>query len=184
MGRKLAAGAAFALALGGALPEDAGAQVILPPPGTRVRVTLDTSEQVTGKLAGAHRDTLLVRPELQETDRAMALGSLTRLEVSRGIRPQTGKGALIGLVSGAAAGAASGMVVCSGGNCVNSGEDLTTLVPVVLGIGGGVVGAGVGALIGSRFRGEHWRTFPLPRAQVSVNVRGEPGLRLAYTVRL
>lgn len=184
-GSRTAAGTVLVLALAGALPETADAQVILPPPGTRIRITLDDAERVVGALSGARHDTLLIRPELQEADRAVPLNTLQRLEVSRGIRPQTGRGALIGLLSGAAAGAVSGMVVCAGDNCVNSGEDLTTLVPVVLGIGGGAFGAGVGALIGAQFHGEHWTTLSGTRGRrMGMNLRREPGLRLAFRVRL
>lgn len=178
-------GAVLLLILGCLLPAGAAAQVFLPPAGARVRVTLASSEKLVGTLSGAHRDTLLVRPVDAQEARALPLGTLTRLEVSRGIESRTGRGALIGLVSGAAAGAASGMIVCAGDNCVNSGEDLTTLVPVALGIGGGVVGAGVGALLGSGFHGENWATVPLPRSHASLNLRCEPeGLRLAVTLKL
>lgn len=178
-------GAWLLLILGCLLPTGASAQVFLPPAGARVRVTLTSSEKLVGTLSGAHRDTLLVRPVDAQEARAFPLGTLTRLEVSRGIRTRTGRGALIGLVSGAAAGAAGGMIVCAGDNCAHNGEDLTTLVPVAMGIGAGVVGAGVGALLGSGVRGEDWATVPLPRSHASLNLRGKrEGLRLALTLRL
>lgn len=182
---RIGTGAWFLVSFGCLLPAGAAAQVFLPPAGARVRVTLASSEKLVGTLAGAHRDTLLVRPVDAQEARALPLGTLTRLEVSRGIHSRTGRGALIGLVGGAAAGAAGGMIACAGGNCVHNGEDLTTLVPVALGIGTGVLGAGVGALLGSGVRGESWATVPLPRSHASLNLRGRPeGLRLALTLRL
>lgn len=162
--------------------EAATAQIVLPPPGTRVRATTD-SGKIVGHLSGARRDTILVRPEHAAEDREISLQDIRRLEMSRGIQPRTGRGALIGLVSGAVAGAVSGMIVCAGDNCVNSGEDLTNLVPVALGIGGGVVGAGTGALIGAQFHGEQWRTIPLPGAKFGMaHPPPEPGIRLAFTL--
>jgi len=75
---------------------------------------------------------------------------------SRGRRSYAGRGALIGLAAGAAAGIASGSIVCATDNCSSSGGDWKGLVVGVLGIGGGLVGAGVGALVGAGLSGERW----------------------------
>lgn len=71
-------------------------------------------------------------------------------------RSRTGRGALIGLVVGAAAGAITGQVVCADGNCESSSwpGDISGAVSLSLGLGGALVGAGIGAVVGSFIKTE------------------------------
>jgi hypothetical protein len=131
-----------------------------PPPveaGSRVRVWLagPDSRRVTGEVVGVGSDALSLAPGHGRDTAAVAFRSISRLELSRG-RRSVGSGMLLGGVIGAGLGAAGALAwaasscfkssTSTGGNCPTGG----TAAGIV--IGGGAVGAAVGALV----RPERW----------------------------
>lgn len=163
-------GGALALALAAA-PTAAGrlAAQELPAiqPGMRVRLTLqpdpraDRLTRVVGTLMRLGPDSVAVYDQERLAVVTAALGAARRLEASRGRPSRAGRGALIGLVAGAAGGVAAGLIVCAAEACSSSGGDFAGIVVGVLGVGGGLAGAGVGALAGALIRPERWETVPL-----------------------
>lgn len=114
------------------------------------------------------------------------LRRLSRLEVSQGRRSHWPLGAGVGFVVGAGATYA---VAQSGGStslcdrdanqdALNSGEclGLTFL--------GGVVGAGLGALVGSLIHTERWRDVPLQNFRLAITTGPNRRLGLDFGARL
>jgi len=119
--------------------------------GSRVRVHLvQPRAKVIGNLVRSTADTLIIIPE-NDRPHEMALSSanVRRLELSRGQRSRRGRIALVGLVVGAVGGYVAVHYVC--GDCVGS-IALYALIP-----GGALVGAGIGAGVGSLIRTERWQ---------------------------
>lgn len=88
------------------------------------------------------------------------LGPGRRLEISRGITSKAGRGAGIGALAGGVGLAFVGAVSCAGDN-----EDgFFYISPAACALGGGLIGAGAGALvglvIGSVSKTEHWVEVP------------------------
>jgi hypothetical protein len=150
------------------------------PYGTKVRVTLCSPapipvsrgaaaprtrlvrERIVGTLVRVERETLVVNDRKERLDFAIPIASVGTLDVSHGRRTRAGKGALIGLGTGAAAGVATALIVCADGECSGSGiGDVTGWVAGAFGIGGALAGLGVGALVGGRIHPERWERVPL-----------------------
>lgn len=151
----------LAAALAWAVPLTAQ-QLPVVEPGHRVRLTLSPDSQsgrtirIVGTLMRLGPDSIAVYDQDRQAVVTAALEAAARLEASRGHRSYTLRGTLIGLAAGAAGGIATGLLVCGTGDCISSGGDWEGLVVGVLGIGGGLVGAGVGALVGAGLSGERW----------------------------
>ncbi len=132
-------------------------------PGVRVRVTVPDLgiENVSGILTELSGDTLAL-----ERLRA-PLASVTRLEVYRGRRWRTGRGAFIGLVAGGISGGVALGVVCAS---IRGGYFGCTVPQGVVygGLAGGVLGAGLGALIGLAISGEKWEEVSLNELRVTL----------------
>ena len=138
--------------------------------GMRVRVTFRPSppsgsrtnrrERLAGTLLRVDQATLTLS-DRSEPPRVVPIDSIVGLDVSRGRKGQAGKGALIGLATGVAAGIVASSIVCSGGDCRQSGGDYTGLSRVVFAVGGGLFGAGAGALIGGRLKTDRWEPVSL-----------------------
>lgn len=191
--RALAA-AALCCTLGTVAPDAARAQGAAGPsgitvaPGTRVRVTVPGpagSERLVGTVVAQRGDTLVAQWETRDTLSAayVALDRMLRLETSRGMRPQTLRGAGIGALAGAVvlgvAAAASYEGCRAGENCIDvtGGSGGAAAGGAVLGaLGGGVVGA----IIGSLRRSESWQRVSLERVAVAP---GRAGLALAGRLR-
>jgi hypothetical protein len=96
-------------------------------------------------------DSLIIAPE-ENLDQSLTLSAINirRVDISIGRRPRTGRGALVGLLAGAVGGSVALMQVCSG-DCVGA------VVLLALPIGGALVGAGSGAVVGSLIKTERWR---------------------------
>jgi hypothetical protein len=133
------------------------------PLGVRVRVreSAPGGQTTFGTLVGVTRDSITLSPRELNDERAFALASLSEVAVSRGRHSRTGRGALIGLITGTVAGVASGLILCSHEDCESSGGDFAGLATATLGLGGALVGTGLGALIGSFVRTERWENIPL-----------------------
>ena len=123
-------------------------------PGVRVRLVTD-SIRVVGNLMRRVEDSITILDARSHATHVLSLNAVRVFEISRGKRRRTGRGALIGLVSGAGAGIVSTLVLCRSG-CTSSGGDWTGFIAVVLTGAGAVAGVGVGALIGSQIRSERW----------------------------
>jgi hypothetical protein len=139
-------------------------------PGTRVRVTATESggtRTFVGPLRTFDGDALTLATTDSADRVTLPRRTITRIEVSRGQRGHAGRGALIGAVLGLAivAGAELG---CSG-EC-EPPENYGVLVAGAI-AGGGLVGAGVGAIVKS----ESWESLPWavgPARRASVPLRG------------
>jgi len=136
-------------------------------PGMRVRLTFapdagtDRTTRVVGTLMRLGPDSVAVYDQERLAVVAAALGAAQRLEASRGRHSRAGRGALLGLAAGAAAGIGSGLIVCAAEACTSSGGDWGGIVIGVLGLGGALAGTGIGALVGAMIRSERWETVPL-----------------------
>jgi hypothetical protein len=148
-------------------------------PGARVRVHQESGSLI-GTLVSLDSAGLVIATDKSDTVTAPR-PSITGVEVSTGTKSQAGKGALIGLGVGAAAGIIVGLVASSSdnGDFVDYGAGTYA---VGFGLTGAVIGTGVGALIGSGNRTDKWVPAVLP----TVGIRGYgPGdTRLAIGLRI
>ncbi len=121
-------------------------------PGHRVRVHLSQPRsKVVGYVVRLTADTLVINSEADaKHEVALATANIRRLDLSRGERSRAGRGVFVGLLVGAAAGAAALAYFCSD-SCIGAWP-LFGLIP-----GGALVGAGIGAGVGSLFRTERWQ---------------------------
>ena len=119
---------------------------------------------------------------------ALALDSVTKLEVSQGQKSHTIEGAIIGLLVGGVAGAAIGYA--SHQECESQGEFFSCIGDLgpesaalggalVIGLGGGVVGS----LIGRSIKTDRWRQVPLDRLRVSFAPQRDGRFGLGLSVR-
>jgi hypothetical protein len=150
----------------------------------RVRITMASREQLTGTVVALRADTVVVRLSSTGSNRELARSEIAHIERSAGTRGYRLRGAALGFLVGAAAGAGIGAATakepppCTGSLCFNGLEEsMNTL-------GGGLVGALVGTtagvLIGGRRR-EQWR----PVADgVRVGIGPASGKRVALSVSL
>jgi hypothetical protein len=90
-------------------------------------------------------------------NRTIPLPELVSLEISQGRKSNAGKGALVGAIAGAAIGAISSIAIAIADPPEGAGFGAYTVY--TLGVTG--VGAGIGTLIGSLTRSEHWEAVPL-----------------------
>ena len=142
-------------------------------------------ERIIGTLVNIQDGTLIVGEGKDGPRREVPLASVNRLEVSRGRHSSSGKGALVGMFAGAAGGVAAGLVVCNHGNCVNSGTgDLTGVWATALGLGGGLAGAGIGAIIGGAIRTEQWERVSIRDLRVGIGPVGGQGFGLRVALPL
>jgi hypothetical protein len=124
--------------------------------GTRVRVHTRVQGKVIGHLVRVTTDSIVFR-SANEADAELALpaAAVNRLDLSTGRRSRKGRGALIGLVVGTVGGYLVLLRLCSDA-CIGAWPLLG--VPVA----GALVGAGMGATIGSGVRTERWRRVSWP----------------------
>lgn len=136
-------------------------------PGARIRLTsclgaVVSTCRMAGTLSSWNRDSVLMRPEGREGTVGMPAAWVTRIEVSRGRGNLAGVGAAIGFVPGLLLLAAA-VVPAPGdfdpplapGACNKTCAATTS-------VGLSVLGAAIGAFIGSAVRTERWETLPLP----------------------
>jgi len=129
-------------------------------PGARVRVTLLAREapQVTGRVLAIPADSLVVAAEPDSLARVIAHLDIEKLEVTRGMRSNAGRGAVIGSLLGAASGAFFSLFVPAPGSDdgdFDNDDDHTSVRLAGAGVGA-IVGAGLGALIGCLSKHQRW----------------------------
>ncbi len=140
-----------------ASPDEARADV-----GSRVRVAapvFGTKKQV-GTVESLKPDTIVLRLGAKTANQAVAVREISSLEVARGKHSQKGKGALWGTVIGSGTGAVLGYALYKEPKCQSNGFFSCfafTIGPTSRGsntavsaLGGGIVGALIGTLVGSR----------------------------------
>ena len=128
--------------------------------GSRVRIAapvFGTGKQIA-TVVSVTRDTLVLRQGASTTSRSVATSDITALEVSRGRYQHKAKGALWGLLIGAAGGAAAGYLSysepksCQDFSCIGDifGPSSKGSSAVFGGVLGGIAGTLVGTLVGMR----------------------------------
>jgi len=160
--------------------------------GDRVRIaTEDLDALCDGELVARSTEGLTVDCWRSSSDTSelvdFRLASITGMEVYRGTRSHARQGALIGGLIGAGFGLVAG-IAASGHDCSTyhwdwSGcwwwgdEEVIPLSTVTFGL----LGAGIGALIGTLNRSERWESISLERVRGRVSVGGG-GVTLAVSV--
>jgi hypothetical protein len=129
----------------------------------------------SGRLVSVGADTLRITTTTGVAP--IAFGSITKLELSRHRQGHAGDGALIGLLVGLGAGLTAGVVAHRESQMIEVNDGGVVLITAV----GGVVGAALGALIGSAFKSERWEVVPLTTVGGQA---GHPRLLAGLAVRL
>jgi len=131
----------------------AGAAIADVAPGARVRVTLlaHPDAPIAGSLLAYRPESIALAAEPDSAERTFARADIARFEHSTGMHNNAGKGALIGAVAG---GVAAGLIGALFASAIKEGD--SDAIPLVLGVGGAVVGGLVGAAIGEDSKHEGW----------------------------
>lgn len=128
-------------------------------PGTRVRILPTGGDtRIWGTVVTLDSASLLIAPKPEAEFVRIPFATVERLEVSRGGRPSTTAGGVIGAVVGAGAGLGAALLLA--GDC----EYVCGAAQVGSAVIGGAVGLVVGVLMGSStpHGPERWRTVPVP----------------------
>ncbi len=165
------------LVLGPARAFSEGADEIAP--GTRVRITAPQlgAEPVVGTLLGIGHESLSLEREGREDPEIIARSGVSRLEISRGVKSQEGRFALVGLGAGAAA-----IVLLTFGDYPHSSDPLGDLNLLAIGAALAAGGAAIGGVIGLMHETEQWEVATLPA--VSVGIQAVRGHGVGVAVRL
>jgi hypothetical protein len=94
---------------------------------------------------------------------AIPWAAVSKLEYSAGRHGHAGKGALYGALIGLVAGVVTGITIGRAENGGEGNENLETEGGVALGLGGLLVGAGLGAIVGGVSKTDDWRDVPLAK---------------------
>lgn len=166
-----------------AVPITVQAQATVPlAAGARVRITIRDADpgRSTGTLVALGADTLRYRPDGDSASRVVLLGQVKGLDVSRGVHRHTWQG----LITGAAVGALTGVVVgyASGDDPKQEFLSYTRGDKAgILGAAFGVIGGGIGTIIGFAHRSEDWQRVQPPYTLTLAPEHG--GTRLAMRIR-
>ena len=165
-------------------------------PGAPVRVThvpicppptycVGPHRQSVGTFLAWKADTLVVQSNGDTL--SVPVNLVTRLDVSRGRKTNTGEGAGIGFLLGGFVGAVIGLTSyekCESQgafSCIGpGGPEIYALGAAVIGGLGGVV---VGALIGSAIETDRWQEVPLHRLRVSLGPQRDGRFGFGTSVR-
>lgn len=108
-----------------------------------------------------------------------ALGSAARLEISRGMKANTGRGAWIGgLIGGVGLGVA-GAAICDGDRSGDFYDPTSSECAIGGALLGGVSGALIGLVVGALTRTERWEEVPPDRTGLTRGGNPEGGTRKA-----
>jgi hypothetical protein len=135
-------------------------------PGSRVRILSPVlgDQKETGSVVSATSDTLVFRPATLSTAFPIATPNIVGIEVARGTHSRKVKGALLGFLAGAGAGAIIGYAsykrpACSGGFCLDFGPGFDAALASGL---GGILGTVAGTIVGAR-QTDTWVPVAIPR---------------------
>jgi hypothetical protein len=131
-------------------------------PGARVRVTLleqPDSPRLIGTIRSLPPDALELTTAPDSPATTISRLQIARVEVSRGMKSRAGHGAVTGALIVGLAGAAGGLIL---GSAIREGDSSTDELVGIGFAGGGLIGAVLGAAIGSGSRAESWETVKLP----------------------
>lgn len=153
-------------------------------PGSRLRATVAFADSTThqadlrvihGDLVSWENERLRLRENTRGDTLEVALVRVKRLEVSRGLRGHSAEGVAIGLVAGVAIGVPLGLAAFKGqeDNLLSFGS--SGQWALAYGAGFGVLGALVGALVGSAHKSEEWQLVPAEQIRVRLGVRSQAG---------
>jgi hypothetical protein len=186
---RIAVSATIALVATAGFPGTSHAQQASAPlaVGTRIRVTtpvLGTAPQVATVLA-LRGDTLAIRPQGTSDSVALAATNIAALDVSVGSHTRVLKGMGVGFLIGVATGAVAGALSyrkCEG-DCAFIVPDSRGFAAFAGGVAGAVIGPLVGAAVGAVWRSEDWTPVSPGSWRSSVQLRmapaGSPGVGLS-----
>ena len=169
-----------------AAPGRAAAQAAPLAAGERVRITVSDSAAARlgarrwdSRLLTASADSIALDTTLASGPLVIPTGEILKLERYAGRKAKTGKGAAIGTGIGAALGGLGLAIGAATSSC--SGWDLYCSEDAgiwgALGFAGGaLVGAGVGAIVGSFVQGDSWKAVEVPVKVVPTVSQGVPGI--------
>ncbi len=152
--------------------------------GALIRVTAPSmfSDRITGTVVSWESEQLVL--DALSGTLTFAIDSITKLEISRGMKSKVKVGAVIGGVVGLLVGAAvfvetqcrsRDQIVCIGNSEVVDGAEEATLL-IALGVG-------VGALIGNRVRTDRWEEVSVSQLRVSFGPQRDGRLGLGLSVK-
>ncbi len=158
-------------------------------PGERVRVTrlplcppntlcVKTPRQSVGTFLAWDADSLVVQSNGDTL--YVPVDRVTRLDVSRGRKTNTGTGAVIGLLVGGVVGAVIGYANYEEGGFGDIGPGANVAAGGVIGGLGGLV---TGAFIGLEIQTDGWREVPLDRLRVNLGPQRDGGLGVGASLR-
>ena len=124
-----------------------------PAPGARARVTLIEKERVVGTIRALPPQAILLAVEPDSVERTIPYESIAKLEIQNGTKSRAGRYALIGGVIAAVPGALFGHELAQDLE-INPTEEFYMTAGGALAFG--IVGAGIGALIGSGTKDPRW----------------------------
>ena len=159
-------------------------------PGSRVRLSTqgDGVRHLVGTFSGYEGGNVGIKPDQKQSSVWVPLTSVTSFKRSSGLKSNTGKGALIGLLAGGAVGAVVGASAYE--ECQEVGFMACFMSPksagetaAIGGLAGGLLGAGIGAIVGALNKTDRWEEVPLDRLRVSFAPRRDGfafGLRVSF----
>jgi hypothetical protein len=150
-------------------PVLSGAQAVTtsdwpPASGSRVRILSPAlgDKKQSGTVISTTPDTLFFRQSAQAPVRALSTSQIARMDIARGTHTRGKRGALIGFLLGAGAGAAIAAATYKPCECfaVDFGRGGDAAIGAVL---GGVLGGVTGGIVGMR-QADTWVPLNVPRA--------------------
>lgn len=155
--------------------------------GDRVRVSAPSvsEDPLVGTVLVMDSDSCVIDVEGRYKPVAVPLTSLESVEVYRGQRSFAAQGAAGGAIGGGIIGVGLAIKVCHDWDaCRWDNENKTLLVTVVAGVGGAVLGAGLGALVGAFSKTDSWEELPLDEIRVGPAPIVGDGFAVSVSLRL
>lgn len=172
--------AALALAAICLAAPDAGAQELRTGDRIRIKTVSGEPSQMTGIYYASEAESLVFHVD-QSVQALVPWADISRLQLSRGVHNNAGKGALIGFGVGGALGLTLGLVAVNEDDSYfdTAAADVLLVTGVI-----GAFGAGVGALIGLASKSERWQTIPREQWQIQVAPDPKGGVAIGLSLRM